>query len=66
MPSVDTTLIMILRGIRLSELLNIKLAGIFNKDWYFIVTNNKTAIGKNHLIPINPKTEKPSGFYQFL
>jgi len=52
-PYVDTTLIMTLPGIRLSELLNSKPADAFKKDCYFIATDSNTSASKNSPLPTN-------------
>jgi integrase len=55
LPFVDTILIMIYSGVRIGELLNVKLCDINIKEGYFIVTDSKTEAGQNRLVPIHSK-----------
>lgn len=53
---LDTILIMIYSGLRIGELLDLRIKNIHLKDRY-MVGGNKTEAGKNRIIPISKKTE---------
>ena len=53
---LDTILIMIYSGLRIGELLDLRIKNIHLKDRYMI-GGNKTKAGKNRIIPISKKTE---------
>jgi integrase len=55
-PYIDTILMMCYSGVRIGELLNIKINDVHIAERYFIVTDSKTAAGKNRLVPIHSKT----------
>lgn len=52
---LDTILIMIYSGIRIGELLNVKLKDVKLRDRYLVVTESKTEAGRNRVVPINRK-----------
>lgn len=53
---VDTVLIMIYTGLRIGELLDIKIENVHLEERY-MVGGKKTEAGKNRIIPINRKIE---------
>jgi integrase len=56
MEYLDTILIMIYTGLRIGELLDIKIENVYLKERYMI-GGLKTKAGKNRVIPINKKIE---------
>lgn len=52
---IDSILVLIYTGLRISELLNLKKEDVNIEKEYFIVTESKTDAGRNRLVPINKK-----------
>lgn len=54
-PGIDTVLMLIYTGCRISELLNVKLADVNRKQKYITITHAKTKSGTGRIIPIHSR-----------
>lgn len=52
---VDTVLMLIYTGCRVSELLNVKLSDVNRRQKYFVITHAKTKAGTGRIIPIHSR-----------